>query len=305
MSELEHVCPADHKHGATLNCYTAHKCRCRPCRDHNAAHGRQVARLKLYGRWDNGRTPLGAVRVHIMILQRFGYSHAQIARAAGIEARTIWRCMGGHSTWMRGRVAAAILSVAPTIDDLDPGTLIPVTGAIRRMQALACLGWTHAAVAAEAGIPKATARTLHRNGRTITVAVHRAIADAYERMWNRPAPAGTPLERRDRTASINRATAGGWVPPLAWDDIDTDAAPPTTEDVEIDVDEVAIELAIAGEQVKLTRTERLLALRTLHSHGHFDGELAARLGVDIKTIERDRKHLGLPANYWNEIEAAA
>ncbi|MGU3358201.1 hypothetical protein ACLBWJ_13180 [Microbacterium sp. M4A5_1d] len=303
MTGRDQVCPPDHKHAETLSCYTAHKCGCQPCRDHNTDHARRVSRLKLYGRWDNGRTPLGAVRVHIMILQRFGYSHAQIARAAGIEARTVWRCMNDRSTWMRGRIAAAILSVAPTIDDLDPGTLIPATGAVRRVQALACLGWTGAAIATAAGLPRSTVRTFQREGRQITVAVHRAIDAAYERMWNQPAPAGTTIQRRDRTASIKRAAAGAWTPPLGWDDIDTDPEPQQGEDA--GVDEIAIALAVDGQPVRLTREERHIALRELHRLGLFDPELSARLGVDVKTIERDRRFLGLPANYWNEHEAAA
>lgn len=31
------MCPPDHAHADTTSCYTAHKCRCQPCRDGSSA----------------------------------------------------------------------------------------------------------------------------------------------------------------------------------------------------------------------------------------------------------------------------
>ena len=86
----------------------------------------------------------------------------------------------------------------------------------------------------------------------------------------------------------------GWVPPMGWDDIDTDADREVLEpDTEIDV--VVVELATRGERPGLlTVEERHQVVRVLHSRQHFDSVIAAACGVSTKTIERDRELLGLP-----------
>ncbi|OYC97234.1 hypothetical protein CI089_01390 [Microbacterium sp. Yaish 1] len=261
-----------------------------------------MRRLVAYGRWGGARTPIAAVRVHVMILQRFGYTYAQIARRAGIQEHTVYRCMNHRNRTILADNAARILAIAPSYADLDPGTLVPAEGTRRRLQALACLGWSGAAIAAIAGV---SLDTVHRisSAPTVRVVVRNAITAAYDRLWNQEPPTDTKAQRQSRTFALHTAQAAGWVPPLAWDDIDTDPEPQQGEDA--GVDEIAIALAVDGQPVRLTREERHIALRELHAFGHLDSELAARLGVDVRTIDRDRKLLGLPANYWTEHEAAA
>lgn len=302
MTAAAMTCPPSHAHGLTANCYTAHACRCAGCREAGTARRGRMRRLVAYGRWESPRAPIAAVRVHVMLLQRFGYTYAQIARRAGIQEHTIYRCMNNRARTMLAENAARILAIAPSYADLDPGTLVPAEGTRRRLQALACLGWSAPAVATAAGV---SLPTVHRisSSATVRVIVRNAIAAAYERLWDQEPPAETTAQRRSRTFTLHAAHAAGWAPPLAWDDIDTDPEPQQGEDA--GVDEIAIALAVDGQPVRLTREERHIALRELHGYGHFDGELAARLGVDVKTIERDRRLLGLPANYWNESEAAA
>ncbi len=305
-SATPHVCPPDHRHGATCNCYRAHGCRCLNCRAANSAYVGTVARLKAYGRWDRGQQSIAPVAVHIIQLQRFGYSYDLIAHQAGVSRQTVYRCATGLNKYILGAKAKAILAVKPTLDHLEPHSVIDATGARRRIQALGTLGWNNAAIARHAGVPANTLGTAIRSRDGITVQLHRAIDRVYEELWNTPAPASTPIERRDRTFTLNRAARAGWAPPLAWDDIDTDPEPQTGDaEPEQILDAIAIAEAIDGNHPHLTRAERLEALKVLHGRGHWDPALAELLDVSAKTIERDREHLGLESNYLADMEDAA
>ena len=61
------------------------------------------------------------------------------------------------------------------------------------------------------------------------------------------------------------------------------------------VDEINVELAMAGESVTLTVAERRECVRRLHRLRYSDRAIAERLGCCDKTVLRARKHLGLPA----------
>ena len=50
MSRFE--CPTEHKHGATIHCYAAHRCRCESCR--SASNGRLGKNYRLV---ECGRCP--------------------------------------------------------------------------------------------------------------------------------------------------------------------------------------------------------------------------------------------------------
>lgn len=294
-------CPPDHKHDQTSTCYTTHQCRCRRCRAGQNARKSEERRLHAYGRWTRyHRSPARSI-VHITVLMRFGYTHELIARAAGISDRAVGAIAAGHQHRVYARVEAAILSVQPTLDDLHPHTRITARGTIRRVQALARVGWSIEALAGEMGITRpALSQRLHTATDTVSVATHREIAALYERLWNTPPNASTASERGLIGRTRSRATALGWLPPLAWDDIDTDEEPPSVDGETVDV--IAVEFAVAGHRVELTRDERHLALAQLHARGYCDPDLAQMLCVSDKTIARDREHLGLPSNYLQDQE---
>lgn len=287
------VCPPDHKHADTQTCYTLHKCRCTPCRRAGTARRGLQRRLQAYGRWDRSLRLPGRAAAHIMVLGRFGYSYERIAAAAGVSARTVWQIAGRHVNRIQVRVEASILGVRPTLDGLAPLTRIDPRGMRRRVQALACLGWSVAALAAELGVTRSVLSDRLRRTST-NVRTHREIAALFDRLWNTPPAPADEAGQRMIARTRRRALAAGWVPPLGWDDIDTDEEPPAGE--EAGVDEIAVAFAVQGARVELTREERLLALTQLHARGHSDKTLARMLCVCDRTIARDREHLGLPAN---------
>lgn len=287
------VCPPDHKHGANTTCYTGHRCGCHECKQANTDRAARATRLQAYGRWLNARMNPEPVAEHVRHLMEFGYSYQQIAAAAGINEGTPYKLAHGKLKFVFGRVGHGILAIHPNIDDLGPHTLIPSRGVQRRIQALATNGWCIQAIATRLGLSRATlSHTIWRTH--VEVRTHRAIADAYEQLWNTEPPRTGQYADRTIRKTIDHADRLGWLPPLAWDDIDNDPEPPAGEAAGID--EIAIALAVHGERVKLTREERHIAVTTLNrDRGYDDQVIASMLLVSDKTIGRDREFLGLPA----------
>ena len=97
---------------------------------------------------------------------------------------------------------------------------VPTIGARRRLQALACLGWTADDVARRIGMQGRYLGITLRRQATITADLHGAIAAIYEELWDQQAPPS-----HDGRSVRAVAARLGWVPPMAWDDIDHDDAP--------------------------------------------------------------------------------
>lgn len=94
---------------------------------------------------------------------------------------------------------------------------VDATPTHRRVQALACLGWSIPQIGAFAGVAKLPYVMRRAMVRRSTAA---AVAAAYEALSMRlPSPV-TRHERGVVTKTKSRARAAGWVPPLGWDDID-------------------------------------------------------------------------------------
>lgn len=96
-----------------------------------------------------------------------------------------------------------------------PGSSVAATAAMRRLRALAVIGWSTTRLAAETGLTQRTLWAI-RAGRQerILRATDIAIEAAYERRWDQ-----TPDDAPGAiTACRTHAVEQGWAPPLAWDD---------------------------------------------------------------------------------------
>lgn len=83
------------------------------------------------------------------------------------------------------------------------------------------------------------------------------------------------------------ARRNGWVPPLAWDDIDSPDATPCLDGSGVDVvDELLVERALAGDRVELTDAELVAALQMGAAHGVPVTVLAARFGLNAVAAKR-------------------
>jgi transcriptional regulator with XRE-family HTH domain len=225
-----------------------------------------------------------------------GIGVKQVAELSGLAYSTVARLLWGDGPGtpkerVRADTAARILAIDPSADNLAAGGRIDATGTRRRLQALMALGWTQASLA----------RQLHRGtcsvrrtlaSRTVTVATAAAVRELYEQLSNTAPEEGTPARRHASQAARARAHKRGWLPPLAWDDIDTDgelaSATPRGDDVDdLDV-EIVIERLSDGRQVNLNNAERDEVIRRLTQRGHSLEQIAAALGVCTRTVSRRR-----------------
>lgn len=54
-----------------------------------------------------------------------------------------------------------------------------------------------------------------------------------------------------------------------------------------DIDDIAVERAVHGHPVALTRADRIAAVRALTARGHARPAIAARVGATVRTVGRD------------------
>lgn len=94
---------------------------------------------------------------------------------------------------------------------------VPAAGTVRRLRALAVMGWPISAIAAETNLFHRSLGKVREGSRArVHLSTHQAVSAVFERfsMQYNTTRAG----RITRT----RALAKGWLPPLAWDDVDRD-----------------------------------------------------------------------------------
>ena len=287
-----HTCPPDHKHGLTSTCYVVHLCGCRACMDGNARRRRDRYRLLAYGRYQDAHQPIEPIRQHLQALVDTGMIPERIAISAGVGGATVRRLLNSETArFVTGATARKLLAVPPDSSTLAAQGRVNGRGTRRRLQALAAIGWNHHEIARRLGYPRWKVNKA-LEGAYVDIRVHDDIAALYDELWDQQPPTHTRAQRVGRSYALTVARRHGWLPPLAWDDIDTDPAPPTAGQEPL-LDEIAIELALAGQNVRLTRDERLEATRRGTERGLSLTQLSDLLGVDVRTIDRDRDDLGL------------
>ena len=278
---------ACHQHG-THAAYVRDRCRCRRCKDANAAYEHKANRLRAYG-W----TPYvdaGPARAHVLSLREQGMGPKRISAVSGIAHGVLAKLVYGDkargsppSRRVRRETEAKILAV-----ELDLGATVVVdgTGTYRRLQALVARGWSQSKLAQQLGIDPTNIGPIVYGLRPPQVATVRAVRSLYERLWDKPPPESTHRDKIAASRARRQAEKHGWVPPLAWDDDaidDPTATAEILEDADPVVDQVLIDRAIAGEQVNLSRTEKLEAVRRLALWGKGASAISRRLHLSGST----------------------
>lgn len=272
------ITPADHRHGTRAG-YLA-GCRCHPCA---TAHNRYTKAYKA-NREERGtpiRVDATPAAQHITHLRQH-MSLSAIAAAAGLSESAIFDIARGHRATIQPNTHAAILNVT-TPPDHGNHRRSPV-GTLRRLQALQVLGWSYQTISHHSGI---SAEYLSDIANRPPVMVEKQTADAITRAYEQLSTS-TPVPRSPQHAGgITRARAHaqaqGWLPPDAWIDPDTDAAPTTRTLADIAADRLAdLQLmASAGEHYERAAARLGLTTRSLlawcYRNGHHD--LARALGA--------------------------
>lgn len=272
---------AERRHG-TLAKYVQDRCRCDDCR---TAAVRYNKRLR-YDRANGRRRTVDASRAHAHLdaLAAAGMTEWQITRAGGWKSRNAVASVR-ESRRIRPETERRVLSITPD-GGLSDQSYVDATGARRRLQALAVLGWTTRALAFELDMERGAVGDI-LTGRTARIrhGSAQAIAGCYGRLWNVAGPS-------ERTRTWARQQ--GFLPPLAWDDDALD-----------DPGAAADPGAVRGGWEALNPDD----VRELLEAGLPTEMVAARLGVSVKeirvlSVERDPDNVrvdALPAR--NKVRA--
>jgi hypothetical protein len=197
-------------HVADHNCYRR-GCRRDECRTADRNYRKQ-ADLRRH-RGISGHIPGPTVAAHIRTLIDSGRQIRGIATESGVSERAIGYILHGQRNVTRPR-ALALLAVQP----LDETPRIDPTGTIRRIQALAAIGWPIAWTAEKAGYtPSYLFNIIAGRVPTIPRDVAHRFATVYRRYSTRPGPS---------QFARSSARRNGWHSPLAWDDIDNPTCEP-------------------------------------------------------------------------------
>lgn len=121
-------------------------------------------------------------------------------------------------------------------------------GVQRRLQALVTLGYTWERLDNELGeISRQSEKWAMGRMTYVFPSTHAKVHDLYERLSMTRAPETTPAEKRAASRSRNRASRLGWLPPMAWVDIDDPDEDPRAATHDGRPDPVVIDRILAGD----------------------------------------------------------
>jgi transcriptional regulator with XRE-family HTH domain len=200
------------EHG-TLTRYKTHACRCVECM---TVAGVYQKRLRLdHARGRKRVVPADRAHAHVQWLRSQGMTWTAIADAMGYTSSTVV-----HRITRRPRIRVStlnrLLAVQPRVT--SDRSLVSSAGARRRLQALACAGWSLAEVSRRTGIATSVLSDIRRGRFTETRAyVAALIRDVYDDL---------AYEQGTSARARSQAQRAGWAPAAAWDHIDDPCATP-------------------------------------------------------------------------------
>jgi len=202
--------------------YRLDGCRCYTCAFARSQYDENRTKAITAGTWQP-YVDAEPVRVHIQHLQSCGMGLRAIAKAAGVDRKRLQAVLHGRpergtgpQERVRPELAAAVLAVEPTLENLAPSTLINPAGTRRRIHALVAAGWPQQHLAARLGMTPSNFGAMLQCEHVL---VRRALAvrALYDQLWR-----ANPLEHGATPAGVTRArrhaAANGWAPVGAWDD---------------------------------------------------------------------------------------
>jgi hypothetical protein len=179
---------------------------------------------------------------------------------------------------------------------LHKPAVVDATGARRRLQALATLGYDSDYLAPLIGRRRETTFSL-LTGRQPKVAREHdeRIRRVYDDLWDKPRVGATKGERISISKAKGRAIRRGYAPPLQWDDdsIDDPNAEPMQGVEGSVVDWQLIDRVLAGraEASVLAVAEKREAARAVLARGGTATQIAKRLGVSGETAGKWAREL--------------
>jgi hypothetical protein len=218
--------------------------------------------------------PSRPVTEHLRNLRASGVIVSAIAERAGVSSSLIDELLNRPRELIRSDNASALLATKP---EPAPFGYVAGIGTIRRIRALGAIGWSMRDIcqASSGAVSIESLRDINSVERPFVLTrTHVAVAAVYEELCMRTPPSG-------RTASQVRVKAAmkGWLPPLAWDDIDDPAEQPCADHAP----------QPRGRPERMTSV--LEDFDWLASQGISAHEAAARVGVALATIDDYRRRV--------------
>lgn len=153
---------------------------------------------------------------HLRRLRNAGMSFGRIAELGGLNRTAVADAVNGRSKTVTRETYNKLMTVSPEPVGVDRGPLVPAVGTVRRLQALAAIGWGSGAVGERIGLDPANVGRI-RLGRqpTVYAATAAAVTSTYAKLsCETPSAEGGRFrpELLRGTARRNR-----WAPPGCWD----------------------------------------------------------------------------------------
>lgn len=263
-------------------------------------NSRWLKQYKLAAQRNGGRTTIdpAPVRQHLQMLQK-RMTLGAIAGVTHSSASHLRKILDGQPAPMRRELAARILALKVTTP--VGRHWVDATGARRRIQALAVIGYSFERVAdhVETCGPFNLREIACGKRAMVRSETNACIAAAYRKLLRTPFAPRNSYERAGMIRIQQRAAAAGWVSGLAWDHIDDPAAEP-------------VGLIHAGDEPGVYDESRVLARiagdRTAKTRGPENVEVVRRMLAAGWTQNGIHRHTGLKAERYIErarLERAA
>lgn len=206
--------------------YRLDGCRCNICGWARAQYDDNRTRAIHAGTWQPW-VDAEPVRIHVRHLQSCNMGLRTISARASVDRKRLQALLYGRPARgtgpqekVRPALAAAVLAVEPTWENLAAHTLISPVGTRRRSQALGAAGWPQHHLAVHLNMrPDNFDQMLARPHVLVSRAL--AVRTMYDTLWQAdPVEHGaTPTEVAQARSD---AVAHGWAPAGAWDDDEID-----------------------------------------------------------------------------------
>lgn len=227
--------------------------------------------------------PADEARTHIRRLNDLGWSfNALEAMVDGaISSVTLGNLVNGTHPNIERKTASAALAIPYTLaprDSVPDVGLVPLIGARRRVHAMLRLGWNHAAMRPLCGDTTHIARASYA---TLSARRWRMVDAFYQAHCMTPGPSHT---------TANRARCSGFIPPLAWDDIDDPDATPVGDQAPRQrdgIDPVTVDRILNGDYgLPSTPAEKSEVCRRWVANGGTTHQLAKETGWKVERYYR-------------------
>jgi len=181
------------------------------------SYERRRAARRAGGTWGARYVPAGPARARLAeFLEVYRVSLGTAAELSGLGSATLsalhYAQHPRFSDWVHITTQSAVFGMRFDLDQFAAEALVTSVGTVRRLEALAVLGWSWPSLERRLDLPRQT--LMFRRARPRVRAEYgRQVRDLYDELSMRRGPSAH---------AAGRAAAKGWLPPLAWDDEDLD-----------------------------------------------------------------------------------